>query len=232
MYRLYLKNTEVEVPPTLQSLTFQKVRDNFYWGFIYNKIGTSQNVQLTFTEKLAIRIIRKEYEKNGIRGILPVSIHYFDELIYEGNIDFTTIEFNANKCTCTLNDPIEVDDFFSNQSTLYSVLPTKSISIPQITTRGIVTYKLDNSLSYQRTFSPSLTPLHTIPFKTEKESSVVEGSVYEPTQFNDIQNIYINTTAEQKTINVIGRIKVQIQSGDSSIIQVRLNDTIIRSFNT
>lgn len=232
MYTLFLNNTQVEIPSSLSQLQFEKVRDSFYWGFIYNKIGKADNTQLVFTEKLAIQIIKSEYEKNGIRGNVQVDIQYNSETIYQGNIDFTSIEFNANQCSCVLVDQVEIDDFFSNDSTQYSIPTDNEINIPSITTKGLVRYELTEALTYERPFALGLTAWHTIPFKTNKDQSVVEGSVYEPIQFGDIQNIYINTTDEVKTINVFGRLVFQARMGDTSIIQVRVNDNIVQTLAT
>jgi len=83
MYSFYLDKTKVEEPESFTNISFEKKRDEKYFGFILRKQGIVKVVgagQVKFTEPKAVAILKAAKEKDGYGAIVKFTVYFEDKL--------------------------------------------------------------------------------------------------------------------------------------------------------
>lgn len=229
MYSFYLDKTKVAEPESFTNISFEKKRDENYFGFIQRQKGTVKVVgagQVKFTEPKAVAILKAAKDKDGYGAIVKFTVYIFDQLAYEGTVNFWNAEWYAESVVVTFSDDSAVMKFIVNATTKYQITTNKLQTLGSLGGIGKTTHQLSENLTTFRnkTSSPQIV-VHSIPFQLISGSS--NSNVNEVLSFTNISPIYTNDS-EKKKISVKAAIYVNAKSDAG--VSVNVNDIITNTY--
>lgn len=231
MYSFYLDKTKLsEEPESFTNISFEKKRDENYFGFIQKQKGTVKVIgagQVKFTEPKSVAILKAAKERDGYGAIVRFTVKYNDVLAYVGTVNMWNAEWYSESVVVTFTDESEVVKFITNANTVYSINTNKTQLVGSNGIVGKTTHQISEKLSTfrQKTkFSQSFS--HVVPFQSVGGSS--NSNVDVITSFSDIKPIFTNDS-ERKTVSVRATIKVNAKAGQD--IQVKVNDIITNVYS-
>lgn len=229
MYSFYLDKTKVAEPESFSNISFEKKRDENYFGFIQRQKGTVKVIgagQVKFTEPKAVAILKAAKDKYGYGAIVKFTVEIFDQLAYEGTVNFWNAEWYSESVVVTFSDDSAVMKFIVNASTKYQVATNKLQTLGSLGSVGKTTHQISESLTTFRhkTQAPQ-SVTHVVPFQLISGSS--NSNVNEVSGFRTIAPIYTNDS-EKKTVSVKAAIYVNAKSDAG--VSVNVNDIITNTY--
>lgn len=226
MYRFYLDRTEVAEPESFTNISFEKKRDEKYFGFILRRKGIVKVVgagQVKFTEEKAVAILRAAKERDGYGAIVKFVVYYQDTLAYEGTVNFWNAEFYNESVVVTFSDDANAVKFTANASTKYQIETNTTQTLGSSGVIGKTTHQISPTLKTFRKKTPSNTDFsHVVPFQLVSGSS--NANVNQITSFDSILPIYTNDS-EKKTVSIDASIFVNARAGSN--IRLKVNELVI-----
>lgn len=230
MYSFYLDKTKVAEPESFTNISFEKKRDESYFGFIQRQKGTVKVIgagQVKFTEPKAVAILKAAKERDGYGAIVRFTVKYNDVVSYQGTVNMWNAEWYSESVVVTFSDNSEVVKFIANANKVYPISANKTQLIGGSGIVGKTTHQISENLSTfrQKTKFPQSFS-HVVPFQSISGSS--NSNVDAITNFSDIKPIFVNDS-ERKTVSVGAVIKVNAKA--SQDIQVKVNDIVTNIYS-
>lgn len=203
--KVFLNSVPVVPPVGLDNLTLQKTRNPRTWGFFYRYIGFVKFGDVIFSDPVAVHTLRDAFARDSLNAEVPFLIQ--DDqggTIYKAYVDFASHSFRPGQVSCAFRDDNNTTGLEASFSTLFSLDPLQTISLPGQPLTADSNLILNRS-TVSRATSGSV--LHALPLqqKDEREQSVVGTllSVKQPLLF---EPIYRNETGKPVTIRLSGVI--------------------------
>jgi len=229
MYKFFLDKTEVAEPESFSNISFEKKRDENYFGFILRRKGIVKVVgagQIKFTEPKAISILKAAKDKDGYGAITTITVYEDDILAYQGTINYWNAEWRSESVVVTFSDDSPVVKFLANAATKYEIATNKIQTIGSTGIIGKTTHKITDTLYVFKQKTPSAQSFtHVIPFQNISGSS--NANVNEITNFADLLPIYTNDS-EKKTVSIKASIFVNARA--EANVTVNVNGLITNTY--
>lgn len=225
MYSFYLDKTKVAEPESFTNISFEKKRDENYFGFIQRQKGTVKVIgagQVKFTEPKAVAILKAAKERDGYGAIVKFTVYYNDILAYVGTVNLWNAEWYTRSVVVTFSDDSGVMKFIANANKRYAITTNKTQTLGGSGIVGKTTHQILESLSLFRQKTQTAQSFsHAVPFQSVSGSS--NSTVNTITDFSSILPIYTNDS-EKKTVSVKAAIPVNAKAGQN--VSVNVNDII------
>lgn len=229
MYRFFLDSTEVEEPESFTNISFEKKRDEKYFGFILRKQALVKVLgagQVKFTQEKAVAILKSAKKRFGYAAQVSFEVYFQEKLAYQGLVNLWNAEWRAETVVVTFTDGSNSVKFQTNSNNKFQVSTNKFQTLTSEGFVGKTTHQILDTLNiFRQKTSTDLPFSHSIPFQAVSGSSNSTVGVIK--DFNSIAPVYTNDS-ERKHISVRGTVYVNAKA--DSTVGVYVNEILTNTY--